>query len=130
MYLLVYLLRFADLLFLTRLSSRGTPAYYTLMQRLTEKGFCVWFRGRTWTKIWSTVIGFDIQQSVVKGGRVHYMGRDWPVENVYPANMTELEGTGVMIPRMPVEYLNGYYGVGKWEKPLKCTKVVGRKCIE
>ena len=108
----------------------GTPEYYNLMQRLAEKGFCVWYRAATWTKIWSSVIGFDIQQSAVKGGRVYYMGRDWPAENIYPANLTQLQGTGVMVPRMPVEYLNVYYGAGNWENPLKCSRVEERKCIE
>ena len=109
----------------------GTPEYYAMVQRLAAKGFCVWYRSKTWTKIWSSVIGFDIFQSKVRDGRLHYFGLNVaPVGDVYPANVTVLDGAEVLIPRRPVEYLNQLYGKGKWEKPLRCTKVKERKCIE
>ena len=107
----------------------NTPKYYEMMHRLADSGFCVWFRRRTLTKVWSSVFGFDISRWRDMNGMIYWSGRShYKSSDIYPVKNVVLDGVNVSIPNKPVNYLNKLYGAGRWEKPLKCTGVYDRKC--
>ena len=55
---------------------------------------------------------------------------DYNVSVLLPPRKVVLQGVDVLIPNSPREYLDTYYGVGRWETPMKCTKVLAGKCVE
>ena len=118
-----------------------TPRYFTVMERLAELGYCIWYRSPGWTKIWSSVIGVDVwnwEDDEKNPGKL--MVRTWTRGNgttserykksdIYPLKTIVFLGYPVLFPNNPERYLDQAYGKGKWETPLKCTKIVDRKCI-
>ena len=104
-------------------------------------GFCVWYRRKGWTKVWSSVIGFDIfnwaedeqkpEDLVIQFSGSGWDGVRYKKTDIYPFKHALLEGIKVVIPNNPEGFLDTTYGKGKWEEPLKCTKInEDMKCVE
>ena len=101
----------------------NSPKYVAILKRLAAQGFCVWYRTPTWTKIWSTVVAFDLFAfNVVDGKEVIF---DGPLENgpynvshILPAKLDIIEGIPVYLPQEPDKYMDQLYGKGNWIKPL------------
>ena len=55
--------------------------------------------------------------------------KDQPYENIYPPKMVNFSGVTTFVPNNPERFCNNRYGVGKWQKEHKCTKLHHRKCI-
>ena len=54
--------------------------------------------------------------------------KDQPQENIYPPKMVNFSGLTTFVPNNPERFCDNRYGVGKWQKEIKCTKLSGRKC--
>ena len=112
----------------------NTPQFNAMLKRLADKGYCVWFRDTGWTKIWSSVVAFDLLAWNLIDGRIQFSSavdsKEYNVSLLLPPRQVVLEGHQVYIPNQPVQYMDWLYGKGKWRHPLNCTKIIHRKCVE
>lgn len=109
-----------------------------VLNRLAQLGYCIWFRTPWWLKIWSSVIAFDIFAWKSHQGKMFFhSGKKATIDTrsfydfslFFPKRQVMLEGFDVFVPNKPKRYLDYYYGKGKWEKPINCSRVVDMKCI-
>ena len=97
------------------------PKFLSILDRLAAQGFCVWFRTPSWTKIWSTVVAFDLFAfNIVEDKVVFFSTIKQPPYNrskILPPRTEHLEGVKVFVPNTPKHYLDNLYGEGRWQKP-------------
>ena len=108
------------------------PKFKEILRSLGVAGYCIWFRSRSWIKIWSSVIAFDVLGFRLEHGKVEVLSPEsippYDVNLLLPRRLDRMEGYPVFIPNKPKEYLDQRYGEGIWEKPLNCTQVNDKKC--
>ena len=88
-----------------------SDVYVGILKRLASRGYCVWFRSPTWTKIWSSIIPVDIRPwSVVGGKELVFAGNDrgnpYNITTILPPRLAVLEDMNVLLPNRPKEYLD------------------------
>ena len=99
-----------------------SPEFSAVLEKLASQGFCVWLRSPVWTKIWSTVVAFDLFAfNIVDNSKVVFWSPikqgPYNLTKILPRRLDVLEGIDVFIPRSPNHYLDNMYGKGKWIQP-------------
>ena len=99
----------------------NTPKYLAILDRLAKRGFCVWYRTPTWTKIWSTVVAFDLFAFIARDDKELIFEKEknpYNISYILPVKVDTLEGVKVYLPNNPEMYLDHLYGKGNWITPL------------
>merc|ERR1712168_84207 len=82
-----------------------SEAYKAALDRLSAKGYCVWFRDPVWTKIWSNVMMIDIRPWSVVEDSLYFAGDDegnpYKVHLLLPKQRVTLQGMYVFAPNKP-----------------------------